>query len=66
LVGEQGLLGLVEEEDGMVLMVEEAEGAVRVVCPNAQSEINESAAIATKVARMVAAWPNRIGVGRSF
>jgi hypothetical protein len=31
LVGLQGLLGLVEEEDGMDLMVEEAEGFVRVV-----------------------------------
>ena len=46
-MGEQGLLGLVDEEDGMLLLVEEAEGPVRVVCPNAQSEINESAAVAT-------------------
>jgi hypothetical protein len=42
------LLGLVGEEDGIDLMVEEAEGAVRVVCPNAQPEIN-SAVIAPNI-----------------
>jgi hypothetical protein len=35
LLEEQGLLGLVEDEDEMVGLVEEAEGFVRVVCPNA-------------------------------
>jgi len=46
-VGSQGLLGLVEDEDGMVLVVEEAEGLVRVVCPNAPPEINESVTAST-------------------
>jgi hypothetical protein len=31
LVGLQGLLGLVEEDDGMDLLVDEDEGLVRVV-----------------------------------
>jgi hypothetical protein len=52
LVGEQGLLGLVDEEDGMFLMVEDAEGLVRVVCPNAQLEISNSAAVTTMNARI--------------
>jgi hypothetical protein len=54
LVGEQGLLGLVEEEDGMVGLVEAAEGFVRVVCPNAYPEINERAMVAARIARMFA------------
>ena len=37
----------------MDLLVEEAEGPVRVVCPNAQSEINESAAVATMRIRFI-------------
>ena len=51
-MGLQGLFGLVEEAAGMVLLVEEAEGFVRVVCPDALSEINESAAMAARIARI--------------
>jgi len=65
LLGEQGLLGLVEEEDGMVLMVEEAEVPVRVVCPIAPSEINKNAtAAATKIARTFTGLPKLIRAGR--
>jgi hypothetical protein len=46
-------LALVEEEDGMVFVVEDAEGFVRVVCPIAQSEINERTATDIKIARMI-------------
>ena len=52
MVEEQGLLALVEEEDGMVGLVDAAEGFVRVVCPNAEPEINERAAVAAKIARI--------------
>jgi hypothetical protein len=52
LVGEQGLLALVEEEDGMVGLVDAAEGFVRVVCPNVEPEINERAAVTAKITRM--------------
>jgi hypothetical protein len=45
-------LALVEEEDGIVGLVDAAEGFVRVVCPNAEPEINERAAVAAKIARM--------------
>jgi hypothetical protein len=66
LVEEQGLLGLVEEEEGMVGLVEEEEGFIRVVCPNAQSEINERAAVATKTARMFTRLWKRSLSGRCF
>jgi hypothetical protein len=52
LVDEQGLLGLVEEDDGIVLMVEEAEVPVRVVWAKAPSNINESAVVAIKITSM--------------
>ena len=52
MVGEQGLLALVEEEDGMVALVDAAEGFVRVVCPNVEPEINERAAVTAKITRM--------------
>ncbi len=64
MVAEQGLLGLVEEEDGIVLLVKEAEGFVRVVCPKTPLEINESAAVATKMVRMFICSPKRISVAR--
>jgi len=41
-------LGLVEDDE-MVGMVEAADGFVEVVCPDAQSEINERATAATKI-----------------
>jgi len=66
LEGLQGLLGLVEEEDGMVLLVEAAAGLVRVVCPNTVPEINESAAAATRIVRAFIRLPNRIFGGRSW
>lgn len=62
--GLQGLLGLVEEEDGMVLMVEAAEGLVRVVCPNTVPEIDESAAMATRIVRAFIRLPKRVSGGR--
>jgi hypothetical protein len=52
LVDEQGLLGLVDEEEGMDFMVDAAEGLVRVVCPNAQPEVNESAIVTASIARI--------------
>jgi hypothetical protein len=45
-------LGLVDEEDGMLLLVAEENGLVRVVCPNAQPEINASTAAVKRNARM--------------
>ena len=60
MVGEQGLLGLVEEENGMVLVVEDAEGPVRVVCPKALSEINKNAAAVIRLARMSTRSPKPI------
>ena len=53
----QGLLALVEEEDGTVALVEAADGLVRVVCPNARSEIKERASVATKIALICARLP---------
>jgi hypothetical protein len=41
----QGLLALVDEEDGIVLIVEVAEEFVGVVCPYTQPDIKESAAV---------------------
>jgi hypothetical protein len=58
LVDEQGLLGLVEEENGTVLLVAEAEGFVRVVWPNAQPEISESAMVTTEIVRMFIRSPS--------
>lgn len=52
-------MGLVEEEDGIDLVVEEVAGAVRVVCPNAQLEVNESAAMNKKIVRMFTRSPKR-------
>jgi hypothetical protein len=46
-------LGLVDEEDGMLLLVAAENGLVRVVCPNAQPETNESTAAAKRNARMI-------------
>ncbi len=59
-------MALVDEEDGMVLMVEVAEEFVGVVCPYAQWEINERAAVAIKIARIFPRWSKRITVGGAF
>jgi hypothetical protein len=46
----QGVLGLVEDEDGMVAVVDEADGPVRVVCPKAELDIKQTA---TRMVRML-------------
>jgi hypothetical protein len=63
-VGLQGLFGLVEEEDGIDLVVEAAEGLVRVVCPNAQSSVNPSVAVAIKIMPTIAWLPRRMSGAR--
>ena len=50
MVGLQGLLGLVEEDDGTDLLVEELEGLVRVVCAGAHPEARKTAATAATIA----------------
>jgi hypothetical protein len=59
-------LGLVEAEDGMVLLVEAAEGLVRVVCPSAWLDIKDRAAAAARIARMFTRLLKRIPGRRSF
>ena len=54
-----GTVGTGRREDGIDLLVEEAPGPVRVVCPNAVLEINESAAMNKKIVRVFTRLPKR-------
>jgi sulfopyruvate decarboxylase TPP-binding subunit len=51
LVGLQGLLGLVEEDEGIDLVVEDAEERVGVVCAGAHPEARKTAAAVATIAR---------------
>jgi sulfopyruvate decarboxylase TPP-binding subunit len=50
LVGLQGLLGLVEEDEVIDLVVEEADERVGVVCAGAHPETRKTAAAAATIA----------------